>query len=94
MVTALAALAGGCSRVVIADLVAAKLQLAASLGPIVPLRVDQGLVQATWQGALRELGKGAGVRSPRWAARGDSATRTGAGPTAASEPLAPPAVGG
>ena len=56
--------------------------------------LDQGLVQATRQGALRELGKGAGVRSPRWAARGDSATRTGAGPPAASEPLAPPAVGG
>ena len=41
MVTALAALAGGCSRVVIADLVAAKLQLAASLGPIVPVRVGR-----------------------------------------------------
>lgn len=41
MVTALAALAGGCSRVVIADLVDAKLQLAASLGPIVPVRVGR-----------------------------------------------------
>lgn len=41
MVTALAALAGGCSRVVIADLVAAKLQLAASLGPIVPVQVGR-----------------------------------------------------
>lgn len=41
MVTALAALAGGCSRVVIADLVAAKLQLAASLGPIVPVWVGR-----------------------------------------------------
>ena len=37
MVTALAALAGGCSRVVIADVVAAKLELAAALGPVVPV---------------------------------------------------------
>ena len=37
MVTALAALAGGCSRVVIADVVAAKLELAATLGPVVPV---------------------------------------------------------
>ena len=42
MVTALAALAGGCSRIVIADVVAAKLQLAASLGPIVPVEVGRG----------------------------------------------------
>ena len=38
MVTALAAIAGGCSRVVISDVVAAKLELAATLGPIVPVR--------------------------------------------------------
>ena len=37
MVTALAALAGGCSRIVIADPVAAKLELAAALGPVVPV---------------------------------------------------------
>ena len=37
MVTALAALAGGCSRIVIADVVAAKLELAATLGPVVPV---------------------------------------------------------
>jgi D-xylulose reductase len=37
MVTALAALAGGCSRVVIADVVAAKLELAATLGAVVPV---------------------------------------------------------
>ena len=37
MVTALAALAGGCSRIVIADVVAAKLELAAALGPVVPV---------------------------------------------------------
>ena len=37
MVTALAALAGGCSRIVIADVVAAKLELAAALGAVVPV---------------------------------------------------------
>ena len=37
MVTALAALAGGCSRIIIADVVAAKLELAAGLGPVVPV---------------------------------------------------------
>ena len=42
MVTALAALAGGCSRIVIADVVAEKLQLAASLGPIVPVEAGRG----------------------------------------------------
>ena len=48
MVTALAALAGGCSRIVMADLVAAKLQLAASLGPLVPVEVgSDSLVEAT-----------------------------------------------
>ena len=41
MVTALAALAGGCSRVIIADPVAAKLELAAALGPVVPVRVGR-----------------------------------------------------
>ena len=41
MVTALAALAGGCSRIVIADVVAAKLQLAAALGPVVPVLAGQ-----------------------------------------------------
>ncbi|MDE0027559.1 MAG: NAD(P)-dependent alcohol dehydrogenase [Spirochaetaceae bacterium] len=39
MVTALAALAGGCSRVAIADVVAAKLELAETLGPLVPVQV-------------------------------------------------------
>ena len=38
MVTALAALAGGCSRVVIADVVAARLELAETLGPLVPVQ--------------------------------------------------------
>ena len=39
MVTALAALAGGCSRVVITDVQQPKLDLAATLGPIVPVNV-------------------------------------------------------
>ena len=39
MVTALAALAGGCSRVVITDVQPPKLDLAATLGPITPVNV-------------------------------------------------------
>lgn len=39
MVTALAALAGGCSRVIITDVQAPKLELAARLGPITPVNV-------------------------------------------------------
>jgi D-xylulose reductase len=39
MVTALAALAGGCSRVIITDVQAPKLELAAALGPITPVNV-------------------------------------------------------
>ena len=41
MVTALAALAGGCSRILIADVVAAKLELAARLGPLVPVQAGR-----------------------------------------------------
>ncbi|MBU0608213.1 MAG: NAD(P)-dependent alcohol dehydrogenase [Armatimonadetes bacterium] len=41
MVTALAALAGGCSRVVISDMIAPKLALAATLGPITPFNVAE-----------------------------------------------------
>ena len=40
MVTALAALAGGCSRVFISDIQVPKLELAATLGPITPVKVD------------------------------------------------------
>jgi D-xylulose reductase len=48
MVTALAALAGGCSRIVIADVLAPKLQLAAALGPLVPVEVGRAsLVETT-----------------------------------------------
>jgi len=39
MVTALAALAGGCSEVIITDVVQPKLDLAAKLGPITPVNV-------------------------------------------------------
>jgi D-xylulose reductase len=39
MVTALAALAGGCSRVIVSDVQQPKLDLAASLGPITPVNV-------------------------------------------------------
>jgi D-xylulose reductase len=41
MVTALAALAGGCSRVFITDVQTAKLALAATLGPITPVNVRE-----------------------------------------------------
>ena len=37
--TALAALAGGCSRVIISDVLAPKLEIAAALGPITPINV-------------------------------------------------------
>ena len=39
MVTALAALAGGCSRIFITDVQAPKLELAAKLGPVTPVNV-------------------------------------------------------
>ncbi|MBL9207027.1 MAG: NAD(P)-dependent alcohol dehydrogenase [Opitutaceae bacterium] len=46
MVTALAALAGGCAHVVITDVQAAKLDLAAQLGPITPVNVrEQNLAE-------------------------------------------------
>lgn len=41
MVTALAALAGGCSRVIMSDVVSPKLELAATLGPIMPVNVTE-----------------------------------------------------
>ncbi|MCS7220515.1 MAG: NAD(P)-dependent alcohol dehydrogenase [Anaerolineae bacterium] len=41
MVTALAALAGGCSRVIISDVQQPKLDLAATLGPITPVNVTR-----------------------------------------------------
>jgi D-xylulose reductase len=45
MVTALAALAGGCSRVIISDVHQAKLDLARRLGPIIPVNVAQERVE-------------------------------------------------
>jgi D-xylulose reductase len=41
MVTALAALAGGCGQIVITDVVQPKLNLAATLGPIAPVNVSR-----------------------------------------------------
>jgi D-xylulose reductase len=41
MVTAMAALAGGCSRVIITDVQPPKLALAATLGPITPVNVQE-----------------------------------------------------
>ena len=41
MVTALAALAGGCARVIITDVQQPKLDLAATLGPITPVNIAQ-----------------------------------------------------
>lgn len=41
MVTALAALAGGCSRIIMSDVQQPKLDLAATLGPITPVNVAQ-----------------------------------------------------
>ncbi len=47
MVTAMSALAGGCSRVLITDVQQPKLDLAAKLGPITPVNVaQQSLVEA------------------------------------------------
>jgi len=50
MVTALAALAGGCSHILITDVIQAKLDLAATLGPVIPVNVrEQSLAQAVAQ---------------------------------------------
>jgi D-xylulose reductase len=57
MVTALSALAGGCSRVIISDVMQPKLDLAATFGPITPVNVThQDLAQVT-----HELTDGWGV---------------------------------
>lgn len=47
MVTALAALAGGCSQVVMSDIQQPKLDLASGLGPIVPVNVSRGDLAGT-----------------------------------------------
>jgi len=57
MVTALAALAGGCSRVVITDVQQPKLDLAVTLGPITPVNVtEQSLAEV-----VRDLTDGWGA---------------------------------
>lgn len=50
VLTALAALAGGCSRVVIADVQQPKLDLAARLGPIVPVNVKHESLESVVSG--------------------------------------------
>ena len=57
MVTALAALAGGCARVIITDVQAPKLELAAKLGPIVPVNVREQSLAAV----VRQLTDGWGA---------------------------------
>jgi D-xylulose reductase len=49
MVTALAALAGGCAQVIITDVQAPKLALAAQLGPVVPVNVREQSLPAVVQ---------------------------------------------
>lgn len=49
MVTALAALAGGCSQVIMSDMQQPKLDLAATLGPITPVNVAQEKLSAVVQ---------------------------------------------
>jgi D-xylulose reductase len=49
MVTALAALAGGCSQVIMSDVQQPKLDLAATLGPITPVNVAQENLSAVAQ---------------------------------------------
>jgi D-xylulose reductase len=42
MMTVLAALAGGCSRVIVSDVIQQKLDLAATFGPVTPVNVSRG----------------------------------------------------
>jgi D-xylulose reductase len=57
MVTAMAALAGGCAQVIITDVQAPKLELAAKLGPIVPVNVREQSLEAV----VRQLTDGWGA---------------------------------
>ena len=57
MVTALAALAGGCSQVIVTDVQAPKLELAAKLGPIVPVNVREQSLETV----VRQLTDGWGA---------------------------------
>lgn len=50
MVTVLAALAAGCSRVIVSDVQEPKLELAAGLGPVVPVNVrSENLAEVVWR---------------------------------------------
>jgi D-xylulose reductase len=56
MMTALAALAGGCSRIVISDVVQPKLDLAATLGPMTPVDVTRRDLVQTVEDVTGEWG--------------------------------------
>jgi D-xylulose reductase len=56
MVTALSALAGGCSQVVMTDVVQPKLDLAASLGPITPVNVAERDLSSVVMGMTDDWG--------------------------------------
>ena len=58
MMTVLAALAGGCSQVIVSDVLQPKLDLAATFGPVIPVNVG-----------LAGPGPG-GARADRWLGRG------------------------
>ena len=47
MVTVLAALAAGCSRVIVSDMLEPKLEMAAGLGPVIPVHAGSGDLAAT-----------------------------------------------
>jgi D-xylulose reductase len=61
MVTALSALAGGCSRVIISDVQQPKLDMAAKLGPIIPVNVDPKLGGETVRQVVDRLTDGWGA---------------------------------
>ena len=56
MMTVLSALAGGCSRVIVSDVVQPKLDLAATFGSVTPINVSQGSLVDAVQEATRGWG--------------------------------------
>ena len=75
MVTALAALAGGCSQVIMTDVQQPKLDLAATLGPITPVNVAKAESQGSRGRADRGLGRQPGLRVQRQRAGGGGCLR-------------------
>jgi D-xylulose reductase len=65
MVTALAALAGGCSQVIMTDVQQPKLDLAATLGPITPINVAKQNLTEVVNRDDRRLGRQPGLRVQR-----------------------------